>query len=101
MKKRRVSITISEEFGRKLDEIAGEIHLTRTATLRVLIFSWKGTYNEDLKNQINRSTNLLVVLTSLVSGLIKESKGNDVFYQLKNEADKSLRSFKESGKLTM
>jgi len=33
--------------------------------------------------------------------LIKESKGNDVFYQLKNEADKSLRSFKESGKLTM
>jgi len=101
MRQKRVCITLSEHYGKKLDEIAKELNLNRTAALRLLIASWRADQVEDLKPQINRLTNLAIILTSLVSGLIKDLKGNEAFYRLKNDADKSLKAFKESGKFTM
>jgi len=101
MKKKRICLTLSESDGIKLDEIASELKQTRTAAMRVVIAAWKSQQVEELKQQVSRLNNLVVVFTVLLSGFIKETKGSDVFFRLKNEADQALKTYKETGKLTI
>ncbi len=101
MKQKRVCLTLSESDGKRLGEIADELKQNKTSTMRLLIFSWKGSQSEELKQQVTRLTNLVILLTSILSGFIKDFRGNDIFYRIKNEADKNLKAYKESGKLSM
>jgi hypothetical protein len=101
MKQKRVCLTLSESDGKKLEEIADELKQNKTSAMRLLILSWKGSQTEELKQQVTRLTNLVILLTSILSGFIKDFRGNDIFYWIKNEADKNLKAYKESGKLSM
>lgn len=101
MKQKRVYLTLSESDGKRLGEIAEELKQNKTSAMRLLIFSWKGSQAEELKQQVTRLTNLVILLTSILSGFIKDFRGNDIFYRIKNEADKNLKAYKESGKLAM
>jgi hypothetical protein len=101
MKQKRICLTLSESVGIRLSEIAEELKQNKTSAMRLLIFSWKGSQSEEMKQQVTRLTNLVILLTSILSGFIKEFRGNDVFYRIKGEADRNLKAFKETGKLTM
>jgi len=99
MKKKRICLTIPEADGQRLDEVATELGVNRTRALRLLITSWKPWELEDVRQQINRLNNLTVLLTSIISGYVKDAQGNETYYRLKNEAEKTLKTYKETGKL--
>jgi hypothetical protein len=101
MKQKRVCLTLSESDGKRLGKIAEELNPNKTSAMRLLILSWKGSQTEELKQQLTRLTNLVILLTSILSGFVKDFRGNDIFYRIKNEADKNLKAYKETGKLSM
>jgi hypothetical protein len=101
MKTKRSSLTLSASDGQRLEEIANELKISKTAAMRLLISSWKNSQTEEIKLQLNRLTNLVYLSTVLLSGFVKDFRGNEIYYRLKNEADKNLKSFKDTGKLSI
>ncbi len=98
MARKRISITLNEQDGKKIDAIAAELGLDRTKTVRLLISTWAPWRIDEVKQQLGRQSNLIIYLAYLVAEYIKRAAGSDVFYQLNRAANERLRSYKHDGR---